>query len=77
MNAAATWNGTENANVVSCEIGEKGFEVDGRDRTEVSLGKGTACASGAVCGELLERDLGNTSVINAMCSAACLIVSLV
>ena len=27
----ASSNGTQNAKVVSCEIGEKGFEVEGKD----------------------------------------------
>ena len=48
MNAAASCEATENARAVSCEIGEKGFEVDGKGRAEELLGIGTASVNGAV-----------------------------
>ena len=59
---------TENAKVVSCDNGENGFEVDGSGWAEELLGMGTASTSGAVCGELLAREFGKTSVSRAKCS---------
>ena len=56
-------------------MGENGFEVAGRDCTDALSGIGTVSASGAVWGELLERDLGKTRVINAICSAAYIRIS--
>ena len=68
MNAAASSQLTENAKAVSCEIGENGFEVDGKGRAEDLLEMGTASANGAVWGELLDSEFGKTSVISARCS---------
>jgi hypothetical protein len=39
---------TEKAKVVSCDIGEKGFEVGGKASTDRLLGTGTASTRGAV-----------------------------
>ena len=69
MNVAASFKSTENARAVSCESGEKGFEVDGKGRAEELLGIGTASANGAVLGELLDSEFGKTSVMSIKCSA--------
>jgi len=69
-NSEASLNGTEKTNVVSCEIGDRGFDVEGKTPAEQLLGIGTASTSGALCGELFDKEPGNTKVINAICSAA-------
>lgn len=56
--------------MVSSDIADRGFRVDGRGRAEQLAGIGIASASGAVFGELSEAESGNTKVIMAMCSAA-------
>lgn len=58
----ASSNGTEKARAVSCEIGDRGFQVEGIDCTEPLSGIKTSFARGAVRGNVLERESGNTSV---------------
>lgn len=68
-NSEAWENGTEKTSVVSCEIGNSGFEVDGKSLAEELPGIGTASTGGAFCGEVFDKEPGNTNVINAMYSA--------
>lgn len=56
--------------MVSCDIADSGFRVDGRGWAELLAGIGIAAASGAVFGELLDEESGNTKVVMAMCSEA-------
>lgn len=62
-NAAASSEGTAKARVVSCEIGDKAFQVVGRCFTELFLGIATSCADGAALEEVLDKESGKTKVI--------------
>ena len=55
----------EYASELSCDIGENGFKVVGREVTETFRGVGIESASGAVCGEVSEREFGKTNVTSA------------
>ena len=63
----ASLYGTAKANVVSCEIGDKGFQVGGRGLMELLSGIDTSCAKGAVRGNVFDRESGKTKVITIMC----------
>ena len=64
-NAFTRFQGNEYASELSCDIGENGFRVVGREVTETFRGVGIESAAGAVCGEVSEREFGKTSVTSA------------
>ena len=67
----ASPKGTAKANVVSCEIGDRGFQVVGSDSTELLAGMCIVPAAGAIRGKVLDKESGNTKVMRVVCCAFC------